>query len=166
MTDDNRHFVVESGAGRLAWVGGLGLHFKVWGDQTQGLFSIVEHPMEPRALAAPMHRHSREDECSYVIEGRVGAQLGDEVLEAGPGAYIFKPRDQWHTFWNAGDEPARILEIITPAGFEKYFEELADAWPDMMTIASIAQRYGFEVDPSTVPGLLERHGLVTGRPDA
>lgn len=154
------HLVVESGAGRLDWVGGIGLHFKIFGGQTNGLFSIVEHPLKSKALAAPLHRHSREDECSFVVEGQVGAQLGDEVVVAGPGAYIFKPRGQWHTFWNAGEEPARIVEFITPAGFEKYFEELAKAWPDMMAISMLPPRYGLEVDPSTVPGLLERHGLV------
>ena len=82
--------------------------------------------MSARALAAPLHRHTREDEYSYVIEGRMGALLGDEVLEAGPGDLVFKPRGEWHTFWNAGDEPCRILEIIAPAGFEGFFAELVD----------------------------------------
>ena len=76
--------------------------------------------MSARALAAPLHRHAREDEYSYILEGSMGALLGDEDLVAGPGDLVFKPRNQWHTFWNAGDEPARILEIISPAGFEKY----------------------------------------------
>jgi hypothetical protein len=81
--------------------------------------------MPPRALAAPLHRHNREDEYSFVLEGRMGALLGDDVVEAGPGDLVYKPRGQWHTFWNAGDEPARILEIIAPAGFEQFFAELA-----------------------------------------
>ena len=55
----------------------------------------------------------------------MGALLGDDVVEAGPGDLVYKPRGQWHTFWNAGDEPARILEIISPAGFEQFFAELA-----------------------------------------
>ena len=83
--------------------------------ETGGGFSLVEHPMSARALAAPLHRHTREDEYSYVLEGRVGALLGDEALVGSPGDLIFKPRNQWHTFWNAGDQPARILEIISPA---------------------------------------------------
>jgi mannose-6-phosphate isomerase-like protein (cupin superfamily) len=133
-------------------------------------FALVEHPMPPRALAAPMHRHSREDEYSFVIEGRMGAQLGDDVLEAGPGDLVHKPRDQWHTFWNAGDEPCRILEVISPAGFEKYFDELVDlggsrqATP--MQLASLSERYGLEVDPGSIPELLERFGLVLGEPPA
>ena len=96
------------------------------GAESGGGFSLVEHPMSPRALAAPLHRHNREDEYSYVIEGRMGALLGDDVVEAGPGDLVFEPRDQWHTFWNAGDEPARILEIIAPAGFEVFFDELVE----------------------------------------
>src|SRR5260370_35478358 len=77
--------------------------------------------MPARALAAPMHRHSREDEYTYVLEGSVGALLGDSVVIGNPGDLIFKPRTQWHTFWNAGDEPARVLEIISPPGCENYF---------------------------------------------
>ena len=94
-----------------------------------GGFSLVEHPMPPRALAAPLHRHSREDEYSYVLEGRMGALLGDDVVYAEAGDLVHKPRDQWHTFWNAGDEPCRILEIIAPGGFEDFFDELVDAGP-------------------------------------
>ena len=95
------------------------------GEESGGGFaSLVEHPMPPRALAAPLHRHSREDEYSFVLEGRLGALLGDEVVYGAPGDLVFKPRGQWHTFWNAGDEPARILEIISPAGFERYFAEV------------------------------------------
>ena len=64
------------------------------GAEAGGGFSLVEHPMPPRALAAPLHRHNREDEYSYVLEGRMGALLGEEVLEAGPGDLVFKPRNQ------------------------------------------------------------------------
>ena len=92
-----------------------------------GGFSLVEHPLPPRRLAAPLHRHSREDEYSFILEGRMGALLGDDVVYAEVGDLVHKPRDQWHTFWNAGDEPCRILEIIAPGGFENFFDELVDA---------------------------------------
>ena len=134
------------------------------GAATGGGFSLVEHPMPPRALAAPLHRHTHEDEYSYVLEGRMGALLGDEVLEAGPGDLVFKPRGQWHTFWNACDEPARILEIISPAGFEQYFGAIVDMTAgggiEPSEIGELAARYGLEVRPETIPGLLERFGLV------
>src|SRR6195256_6211530 len=98
--------------GKAGSVGGIGVRFMIDGHESGGGFALVEHPMGPRALAAPMHRHTREDEYSYVLEGRMGALLGDDVLEAGPGDLVFKPRGEGHTVWNAGDEPCRILEII------------------------------------------------------
>ena len=84
------------------------------GGEAGGGFSLVEHPMGPRALAAPLHRHNREDEYSYVLEGKLGALLGDEVVYGEVGDLVFKPRNQWHTFWNAGDEPARIWRSSLP----------------------------------------------------
>src|SRR5690348_7373853 len=123
-TDTTKATIIGPDGGRLGFLGSIGVRWMIDGEHPQERFSLVEHPMSPRALAAPLHRHSREDEYSYVIEGRMGALLGEEVVEAGPGDLVFKPRNQWHTFWNAGEEPCRILEIISPAGFEKFFEEL------------------------------------------
>ncbi|HEY8770448.1 MAG TPA: cupin domain-containing protein [Thermoleophilaceae bacterium] len=149
--------------GKAGFLGSIGVRFMVDGEQSGGGFSLVEHPMSAHALAAPLHRHNREDEYSYVVEGRMGALLGDEVLEAGPGDLVFKPRNQWHTFWNAGDEPARILEIICPAGFDQFFAELVDlggvTGADPQTLGALCQRYELEMDPETVPGLVERFGL-------
>jgi mannose-6-phosphate isomerase-like protein (cupin superfamily) len=115
--------VVTAGQGDLVNLRGLGVHFKIDGTQTGGRFSIVEHPIEPRRLIPP-HMHRNEDEYSFVIEGVVGARIGDEIVEGGPGTYIIKPRNVPHTFWNPTDRPARLLEIISPAGFENYFREL------------------------------------------
>ena len=147
--------------GKAGHLGGIGVRFMAWAAETGGGFSLVEHPMAPRALAAPLHRHTHEDEYSYVLEGRMGADLGGEVVSAGPGDLVFKPRGQWHTFWNAGDEPCRILEIISPGGFERYFEEFVDlrARPTPEAVAEIAARYGLEFDMASVPVLCERHGL-------
>jgi mannose-6-phosphate isomerase-like protein (cupin superfamily) len=150
-------------------LGSIGVRFMIDGDETEGGFALVEHPMPPRALAAPLHRHSREDEYSFVLEGRVGALLGDEVVYGEPGDLIFKPRGQWHTFWNAGAEPARLLEVISPAGFERYFEELVELLqqagpPDPEALAALAARHGLEVDFESVPRLTEEHGLHFGPP--
>ncbi len=141
-------------------IGGLGIVWKIEGGEAEGRFSVVHHPLAPRALAAPLHRHSREDEYSYVLEGTLGALLGEEVVTAGPGTWVFKPRNQWHTFWNAGDEPCRILEIIAPAGFERFFAELVDlggvAQADPQVMGELCARYELEMDPESVPGLIER----------
>jgi quercetin dioxygenase-like cupin family protein len=158
--------VLAAGEGRDGRLGGLGVRFMIAGIETAGGFSLVEHPLAPRALAAPLHRHAREDEYSFVLFGKIGALLGDEVVYGGPGDLIFKPRGQWHSFWNGGDEPASLLEIISPAGFERYFEELidlfADGKPKPEALAPIAERYGLEVDPSSIPSLCERFGLTFG----
>jgi mannose-6-phosphate isomerase-like protein (cupin superfamily) len=160
--------VVGPQDGKVGFLGSIGVRFMIGGERTAESFSLVEHPMSARALAAPLHRHTREDEYSYVLEGRMGALLGDEVVEAGPGDLAFKPRNQWHTFWNAGDEPCRILEIISPAGFEKFFEELDGLGgalnADPVQLAALNERYGVEMQPDSVPGLLDRFGLTIGEP--
>src|SRR5438874_11278995 len=143
--------IVSPTDGQEGFLGSIGVRFMIDGSEAGERFSLVEHPMSPRALAAPLHRHAREDEYSFVVEGRVGALLGEEVLIGGPGDLIFKPRNQWHTFWNAGDEPARMLEIISPAGFERYFDELVDlggvTQAEPVTLADPCARYELEMDP-------------------
>ena len=160
--------IIGPDGGKLADLGSIGARMMAWTEETGGGFSLVEHPMPPRRLAAPIHKHSREDEYSFVLEGRMGALLGDEVVEAGPGDLVFKPRNQWHTFWNAGDEPCRILEIIAPAGFERFFQELVAMGGvtagDPDELGRLNERYGLEMQPETVPGLLERFGLRIGEP--
>ena len=160
--------VLGPGEGRSGFLGSIGVRFMIDGAQSGGGFSLVEHPMSARALGAPLHRHAHEDEYSYVIAGRVGALLGDDVLVSGPGDLIFKPRNQWHTFWNAGDEPARILEIISPAGFERYFAELVELGGSRnaspQALRSLGERYGLEVNPQSIPELLERFDLRLGEP--
>ena len=155
--------VVGAGDGKTGFLGSIGVRFVIDGAEAEDRFSIVEHPMSARALAAPLHRHQNEDEYSFVVEGRMGALLGDEHLEAGPGGFVHKPRGQWHTFWNAGDEPARILEIISPAGFERFFSELVDLGgvtrAEPLILADLCARYGLEMDPGSVPGLVERFDL-------
>ena len=144
----------------------LGVRFMIGGERTGGAFSLVEHPLPARALGAPLHTHHNEDEYSYVLEGRFGVQLGDEVLEAGPGDLLFKPRGVAHAFWNAGDQPARLLELISPAGFENYFRELAPllAEPerDEAAIGGVVARYQLDIDFGTIPTLAERHRLRLG----
>jgi quercetin dioxygenase-like cupin family protein len=141
----------------------LGVRFMIDGEATGGAFSLVEHPLPPRALGAPVHTHRNEDEYSYVLEGRVGLQIGDEVLEAGPGDLVFKPRGIAHAFWNAGDEPVRLLELISPAGFENYFRELAPllaaADRDDAAIGAVVTRYELDIDFDTIPVLAEEHAL-------
>ena len=152
--------------GQIVHLLALGVRFMIDGDATGGAFSLVEHPLPPRALGAPVHTHRNEDEYSYVLEGRVGVQLGGDVIEAGPGSLVFKPRGVAHAFWNAGDEPARLLEIISPAGFEHYFRELAPLLAatdrDEAAIGDVVSRYELDIDFDSIPALAERHNLRLG----
>lgn len=140
--------------------GGLGVQWKIEGAESDGRFSVVHHPLAPRALAAPLHYHHNEDEYSFVLEGTLGALLGDKVVTAGPGTWVFKPRGQWHTFWNAGDTPCQIIEVISPAGFENFFREIAAAWGDLERFAEINAKYALDMDFGSVPELCERFGLT------
>ena len=153
--------------GKVVDLQSVGVRFMIWGAETGGTFSLVEHPIPPRTLAAPLHRHGREDEYSYVLEGRMGALLGDDVVYAEPGDLVYKPRQQWHTFWNAGDEPCRILEIISPSGFEHFFDELGEAMAAMnaanpgevLPWSDLPERYAIEFQPERTAEICRLYGV-------
>jgi len=165
------HIVLSPDEGEMVWLRKLGIRFMIGGEQTQDNFALVEHPIGPRALAAPLHTHRYEDEYTYVLEGEIGVQVGEEVLVARPGDLVFKPRGVPHAFWNPADQPARALEIISPAGFERYFAELAPLFPpanrgplDEEAVGAVRDKYGLEMDMGSIPVLAERHGLLVDAP--
>jgi quercetin dioxygenase-like cupin family protein len=153
------------GEGKSVTLGpaGVGVVFKLFAEDTGGLFSMVEHPLLPGTYAMP-HLHHNEDEYSYVLEGEVGFQLGEKVTYGTPGALIAKPRGIWHTFWNQSASPARVLEIISPGGFERFFEEVAEAiadgrMADTEVRLMLAEKYNVEFDPGRVPELVRKYNL-------
>ena len=138
--------------------------FKLAGNLTNGSLSAIEHQLAPGVLAAPPHTHQHEDEISYILEGTITVQLGERVMDAPPGTLVFKPRGEPHTFWNQGSVPARLLEIITPAGFERYFAELHELMaqpgpPNFDRITTLAQQYGLHLDFSRVDELVQKYGV-------
>lgn len=154
---------LDPDAGARHVYGAFGVHWKIDSADSDGRFSVVHHPIAPRSLVAPLHRHHREDEYSFVITGKLGALLGDDVVTAGPGSWVFKPREQWHTFWNAGDTPCEIIEVISPGGFEDFFRELTDAWGDPENMSALASRYELDLQMDSVPELCERFGLTMSK---
>jgi mannose-6-phosphate isomerase-like protein (cupin superfamily) len=128
---------------------------------TGGAFGLVEHDLPPRQLGSPVHTHEYEDEYSYVLGGRLTAQVGDDVMEAVPGELVVKRRGIPHAFWNTGTEPVRFLELICPGGFEEYFFELAGPFnaQDQQAMEEIRERYRLDLRMETIPELLERNGL-------
>jgi mannose-6-phosphate isomerase-like protein (cupin superfamily) len=149
--------VVEPEAGRSVSLGGMGVIFKIGGADTGGAFAVVEHPIEPGRLVLP-HVHQHEDEYSYVLEGTIGARVGEREIIAESGSYLIKPRGLMHTFWNPGPAPARLLEVIAPAGFETYFVELAEAG-DPGRRQELAAKYGVTYSSDWVAELISRHNL-------
>jgi len=154
--------VVGPQDGDRSRLGGVENRFMIDGTDTESRFSLVEHRFDPRALAAPLHLHRNEDEYSFIVEGRMGALLGDDEVFGAKGDLIFKPRNQWHTFWNAGDEPLVVLEMISPAGLEKLFRSFAelDGPPTPEQLAEMAAPYGCEADFAGTFPIVERHGLA------
>jgi quercetin dioxygenase-like cupin family protein len=126
-TVETMKLTVEPGEnrGKSFQEGGIGVLFKIFGRETGEALAVVEHPIDPRRLVPP-HTHADVDEYSYVLEGEIGARIGDRVISASRGTYVLKPRGIMHTFWNATDRPARILEIVSPAKFERFFEEMGE----------------------------------------
>jgi quercetin dioxygenase-like cupin family protein len=163
--------IVQPGEGESGDLGSVGVQFKLWGHDTGGSVSVVEHPFPVGSLAPP-HLHTREDEFSIVTQGEIGFRSGDREVVLGPGGYITKPRGEMHAMWNAGDTPARLIEIISPAGFENFFHELAElitAGPPAPDVAAeLAERYGLQFgQPDWLPGIISRYRLTpaTGAPE-
>ncbi|NUT31565.1 MAG: cupin domain-containing protein [Hamadaea sp.] len=162
--------IVQPGQGQAGNLGAIGVEFKLWGRDTGGQVSIVEHPFPVGALV-PAHLHTREDEFSIVTQGEIGFRSGDREVVLGAGGYITKPRGEVHTMWNAGTAPARMIEVITPAGFENFFHtltEIATAGPpqpeDLMKLAA---EYGLELhQPAWMPELIARYNLRDPMGDA
>lgn len=158
--------VIQPGEGQVGDLGSIGVQFKLWGHQTGGSLAIVEHPF-PVGAVVPPHRHTREDEYSIVLAGEIGFRSGDRELVLGAGGYVAKPRGELHTMWNAGNVPARMMEVICPAGFEIFFRELSDLLhkgpPDPQVVGEIALRYGLEFgQPAWLAELISRYNLTAG----
>lgn len=130
---------------------------KDWG----GNLAVVEHLLAPHAIAAPMHRHTNEDEFSLILEGRVWYVADGEEHVAEVGDLVFKPRGEWHTFFNAAEQPARVLELISPGGLEEAFRIIGTA-PDDFDPGPVIESYGCEADFEATQPLVEKYGLTFG----
>lgn len=154
--------IIRAGEGEvLGAIAGCRDRFKVDAGRTESRLAIVEHLLAPRSIAAPLHVHTREDEFSFVIEGTVSLRLGEEEVEARAGDLVVKPRGQWHTFWNATPEPARILEMITPGGLEDLFRAMGGGAPED-EVAALIEAADCTADPEATGPIVERYGLTWG----
>ncbi len=157
--------VVLPGDGSSVQLGGFGVVFKLLAQNTGGAFALLEHPIASGTLSAPPQRHQNEDQASYVLEGNVTFEVAGRIIRAAPGTLVFKPRGVFHTFWNETEFPARVLEIISPAGFEKYYEEVAllaelNVPPDDPRRQALSQKYHVEFDRSRVMEIAQKYNLA------
>jgi mannose-6-phosphate isomerase-like protein (cupin superfamily) len=138
---------------------------------TGGSYALLEHTLGAGMIGAPPHRHEREEECSYVLEGSLTVWRAGSVTTVGPGGVVLKPRGEWHTFWNCGKNPVRFLEVIAPGAFASYFRELDKVLatqlargqaPDRVAINALARRYGLEFDFAALGQLIAEYGLTLG----
>jgi uncharacterized cupin superfamily protein len=164
MTDHtpNESYDVNVGVDR-----NLGARLRVSPAAGDNDVAVVEHTLPPGKLAAPLHRHHHEDEISYILDGTMGVQEGDEVSTVSAGEFALKGRGVWHSFWNPGPDELRFLAIITPGDFAWYFEQADEILPETgepdadaaKQLAELHESYSLEMRPETVPELIERHDL-------
>jgi quercetin dioxygenase-like cupin family protein len=155
--------LVPPGAGKQVKLFGVRFAYKVTGAESDGRLALLEVEIPAQTLVKP-HTHTREDEFSLVLAGPVSARIGDRVLEAGTGSYLSKPRGVPHAMWNPGSEPVKVLEILSPAGLEGYFEELAPvlAHVDGAGAAeyyALAERYGIVINDDWIEQIERTYGV-------
>ena len=153
--------LVTPGQGKTVMLFGVRFSYKVVSADTGGSLAVLEVTIPPGTLVKP-HNHSREDEFSLVLTGTVGVRVGDRVSEAGPGAYLVKPRGTAHAMWNAGSTPATVAEILSPAGLEEYFEKLAPILAAHRPTAEyyqLAEDYGITIQDDWIPELERTYGV-------
>ena len=137
--------VLAPGEGTHLDVLGELLTLMVSGGQTGGAFTVLTETSPPGG-GTPLHTHHREDEALYILEGEYEIQCGEQTLRAGPGAFVFAPRNIPHKLTNVSAGPSRLLGVVSPAGFEGFWEEISQiSPPDMEKIMAIAEKYELEI---------------------
>jgi quercetin dioxygenase-like cupin family protein len=118
----------------------------VSGNQTHGVFTVLSETSPPDG-GTPLHTHHQEDEALYVLEGEYEIQCGEQTVRAGPGSFVFAPREILHRLANVSTGPSRVLGVISPAGFEGFWEKVSQLAPpsDLEQILAIAKKYALEI---------------------
>lgn len=162
MSTPMRPKVVAPGEGKTVQLFGVRFDYKVDSADSGGTLAMLEVEIPARTLVKP-HNHSREDEFSLVLAGTVGVRIGDRVLQASAGASLVKPRGTPHAMWNAGDTPVKVIEMVSPAGLETYFEELSTVLTehrgDAPRYYELAQQYGITIMDDWIEELETTYGI-------
>ncbi len=154
-----RTFALKEVEGEARWWLGVTLAtIKATGKETDGRYGLVE-VLEPEGAEAPLHVHHNEDEAFWVLEGELTFQVGDETIKASPGSFLFGPKDVPHRY-TVDSGPARMLFILSPAGFEEFIYASSEPAPErtlppppegppseaeMEQLGTLARQYGGEI---------------------
>ena len=146
MSNSRRGIVVGPGEGNALSVigvdGGIDTYTeKVLGDDTHGAYTAMEVTM--RGQGPTLHVHADLEEAFYIIEGEVEFEVDGKTTRATPGTFVLSPRGVPHKFRLVSPEPAKLFKIISPPGFEKFFEEI-DGESDLNRNAEASQKYSVE----------------------
>ena len=143
-------------------IAGTAVRCVIGSDRTGGRFSVLPGELAPRSLGVP-HTHAREDELSFVQQGRIGARVGDHDVTVDAGGFLFRPRRVLHALRNPTDEPAVTVEFISPAGLERFFEELGQlrlSRPlNQADLIALANRCHSPFQPELIPELANTYGV-------
>ncbi|MBG0854943.1 cupin domain-containing protein [Streptomyces spinoverrucosus] len=138
-----------------------GVVVKLYSEETDGAISIIEQLFEP-GLLLPPHIH-QNDVWLYILDGEMHARVGDEVVRATTGCWVMKPRGIPHTMWNASPDPARLMEVYTPGGFELFFKDFADRLRQgpatLDELNRLGERHGIRFFDDWIPDLKAAYGL-------
>ncbi|MDQ3140654.1 MAG: cupin domain-containing protein [Bacteroidota bacterium] len=151
-------------AGDHVFYRALGTTYKVLTETVGGSAGIVEHTLEAMSLGAPMHKHTREDEISFVLEGELSVIQDGQIQIATAGQFIAKPRNIFHTFWNATQKRIRFLEFIVPGNFQFYFAEMepflkAGQPPQFDKMQIVREKYGLIIDLYAADEIIKKYNL-------
>lgn len=142
MSFSHGAIVLGAGEGKTISVLGNPYTYKAVKEETRGAYALIEHTVA--GDGPPPHFHTAEEEAFYVLEGELNVLVGDRTVTATTGAFVLVPRGMVHTYSKAGTASAKLLVIISPAGFEKFFEEIAGP-PDLEKIKALAPKYNLEI---------------------
>ena len=122
---------------------------KLSGGDTNNAVAMV-HLTVPKLSGPPLHRHSREDEWFYILDGEITCEVDGKRFTAGAGTSAFAPRGTAHAYQNFRDEAAHVLVMVTPAGLDQFFEDVTAqnkglSQPDFARVEQLMQSYGMEL---------------------
>lgn len=151
----NSGFSFAHGEGDAYWFNGTLMEVKASGEETNGVFSLIEGLLPP-GYETPVHAKNNEEDMYYVLEGELAFTIGEKTITGNPGTFIYVPRHIKHKFKVEGSLPAKVLFMFTPAGVEQFFIEMgvpASGYElptdpvefDMDIFVATAQKYGIEI---------------------